>query len=630
MGETVSQLIVDALELPPGEFQVALDGLRTDRLAHEARSALVRVNQLVATSVSDRFLTRALSESAVSITSLRGRSDTLRQIVVTTRSITGADMAYISLNEPTGHETRIIETEGVWTEEYRNIRMPFHTGVLGRVAKANGPIQVSDYFNETDMDHIHHIDAAVAKEGVRAILGSPLRVGGDIIGALMVAERRPHRFTASQVFAVEALANQAAVALDNLRLLEEVTSSLERVESAQSQNRSYIQRLEALTRADDQLFASMTSKRGLAGLAHCLEELLDHRVDTFTATAKLLLPHRPAEDTTVLRRLLTESSSANAPAQGHLDNLEDVTVMASMVENQLLGGIIVHGLLTEDQQSVLKRAALVLGTFISYADVSRRDRERQRSGLLTSLLHPSHEGITTSTIKHAEQYGLSEGFPFRLAVVHGPPESLREAENQLEARLGDQYLRATIHEHLCIVAPETTYPWITDHFSKPADHMDKRLLMAHSEPIRQLKDLPAEFSLTDRILHAAQSLQVNDNIVSWKSLGAIGMFLAHTDEETINTALRRSIHPLIEYDFTHHTMLRDSALAFMDAGQNIAKAAETLVVHPNTVRQRLDRVDALLGEEWRHGSRALDIHVMLTISKTMTIDPQNLAPMRQG
>jgi hypothetical protein len=462
-------------------------------------------------------------------------------------------------------------------------------------------------------------------EVVRAILGSPLRIGGDIIGALMVAERRPHRFTASQVFAVEALANQAAVALDNLGLLEEVTSSLERVETAQAQSRSYIQRLEVLSRADDQLFASMTSKEGLPGLAHCLEELLDHRVDVFSATARLVLPHRPTEESAVVRGLLAESSGANAPAQGRLGSAEDVTVMASVVESQLLGGIAVHGVLTEDQQSVLKRAALVLGTFISYADVSRRDRQRQRSELLTSLLHPSHEGITAATIKQAEQYGLSEGFPFRLSVVHGNPESLHEAENQLEARLGDQYLRATIHEHLCIVAPETMHPWIVEYFIKLAPHTGTRLLLAQSEPIQQLKTLPSEFSLTDRVLHAAHSLGVTENVVSWKSLGAIGMFLAHTDEETIRTALRRSIHPLIQYDFTHHTTLRDSALAYLDAGQNIAKAARSLVVHPNTVRQRLDRIDTLLGEDWRQGRRALDIHVLLIVSKTMAIDLQTPA-----
>lgn len=624
MRDAVSQLIVGALELPMEEFQVALDRLRTEKLSPEARSALVRVNQLVATSVSDRFLARALSESAVSITSLRAGADTLRQIVVTTRSITGADMAYISLNEPVGDETHIIETEGVWTEEYRNIRMPFHTGVLGRVAKANGPIQVSDYLNEADFRHIPHIDAAVAREGVRAILGSPLRVGENIIGTLMVAERRPHRFTASQVFAVEALANQAAVALDNHGLLEETTSSLERLESAQAQSKFYIQRLEELAHADDRLFASMTSNEGLPGLAHCLEELLGHRVDVFTATARLLLPHRPAEDSADVRGLLAESSDTNAPVLGQLDGAEDVTVMASMVENRLLGGIIVHGVLTEDQQSVLKRSALVLGTFISHADVSRRDRERQRSEVLTLLLHPSHEGITATTIKQAEQYGLSDGFPFRLYVAHGTPESLREAEIQLEARIGDQYLRTTIHEHLCIVAPETMHPWITEHFTKSRDHRGNRLLLAHSEPVQQLKEMPAEFSLTDRVLHAAHSSGVNDNIVSWKSLGAIGMFLAHTDEETISIALRRSIQPLIQYDSAHHTMLRDSALAFLDAGQNITKAAKALVIHPNTVRQRLDRVDALLGEDWRQGRQALDIHVLLIVSKAMATDPQTL------
>lgn len=617
MGRTAATMIATALELPPEEFQATVDGTSGETLTPDVRSALLRVNQLATASRSHRYLARALSEAAAGITSLRDRRDTLRQIVSTTRRITGADMAYISLNDPGGNETRIIETEGVGTQEYRGIRMPLDTGVLGRVAKANGPIQVSDYLNDPDLDHIPDIDAAVAKEGVRAIMGSPLRVGGNIIGALMVAERQAHRFTTSQVLAVEALANQAAVALDNLRLLEEVTSSLQRLESVQAQNHSYIHRLETLAHADDQLFTNMTSKKGLPGLAHCLEELLGHKVDVFNANMRLILPHRPPEDSAAVRHLLAESSTTNAPARGMLNTTEHVTVMASMVENQLLGGIAVHGPLTEDQHSVLKRAALVLGTVISYADVSRRDRERQRSELLTALLYPPREGLTAPTIKQAEQHGLRNSFPFRLIAVHGTTEALREVDNQLETRLGDQYLRSTIHDHLCLVVPETVHKWVVEHFTTISENANKLLLMAHSEPISRLESLPDELALTDRVLHAALSLGVTDKVVSWTSLGAIGILLANTDEETIHAALGKSIKPLIQYDSTHHTALRDSALAFLDSGQNVSNTAKALVIHPNTVRQRLERIDALLGDNWRQGRRALDMHILLIVSKAM-------------
>lgn len=625
MASTAATMITTALELPPEEFQATVDGTSGETLAPDARSALLRVNQLATASRSHRYLARALSEAAAGITSLRDRRDTLRQIVSTTRRITGADMAYISLNDPGGNETRIIETEGVGTQEYRGIRMPLDTGVLGRVAKANGPIQVSDYLNDPDLDHIPDVDAAVAKEGVRAIMGSPLRVGGDIIGALMVAERQAHRFTTSQVLAVEALANQAAVALDNLRLLEEVTSSLRRLESVQAQNRSYIQRLETLTHADDQLFTNMTSKGGLPGLAHCLEELLGYKTDVFNANMRFILPHRPPEDSAVVRHLLVGSSTTNAPTRGILNATDHVTVMASMVENQLLGGIAVHGTLTEDQHSVLKRAALVLGTVISYADVSRRERERQRSELLTALLYPPREGLTAPTIKQAEQHGLRNGFPFRLAAIHGTTEALKEVENQLETRLGDQYLRSTIHDHLCLVVPEAVHQWVVEHFTTISENTNKLLLMAHSEPISHLKSLPDEIALTDRVLHAALSLKVADKVVSWASLGAIGIFLANTDEETIHAALGKTIRPLIQYDSTHHTALRDSALAFLDSGQNVSKTATALVIHPNTVRQRLERIDALLGDGWREGRRALDMHVLLIISKTIAGPPRDRA-----
>lgn len=617
MARTAATMITTALDLPPEEFQATFDGTLGETVAPDLRSALLRVNQLATASRSHRYLTRALSEAAVSITSLRDRRDTLRQIVSTTRSITGADMAYISLNDPDGNETRIIETEGVGTQEYRSIRMPLDTGVLGRVAKANGPIQVSDYLNDADLDHIPDIDAAVAKEGVRAIMGSPLRVDGGIIGALMVAERQAHRFTTSQVLAVEALANQAAVALDNLRLLEEITSSLRRLESVQAQNHSYIQRLETLSHADDQLFTNMTSKEGLPGLAHCLEEMLGCKADVFNANMRLILPHRPPEDSDAVRHLLAESSTTNAPARGLLNTTEHVTVMSSMVENQLLGGIAVHGSLTGDQQSVLKRAALVLGTIISYADASRRDRERQRSELLTSLFYPPRGGLTTATIKQAEQHGLRDGFPFRLAMIHGTTEALKEMENQLESRLGDQYLRSTIHDHLCLVVPEAVHRWVIEHFTTSPENANKLLLIAHSEPISRLESLPDELALTDRILHAALSLGVTDKVVSWTSLGAIGIFLANTDEETIHAALGKTIKPLIEYDSIHRTALRDSALAFLDSGQNVSNTAKTLVIHPNTVRQRLERIDALLGDGWRQERRALDIHLLLIVSKTM-------------
>ena len=56
--------------------------------------------------------------------------------------------------------------------------------------------------------------------------------------------------------------------------------------------------------------------------------------------------------------------------------------------------------------------------------------------------------------------------------------------------------------------------------------------------------------------------------------------------------------------------LRETALAFLDAQGSVADVARALSIHPNTVRQRLDKLDELV-PGWRHGPRSLDVHVAL-------------------
>ena len=59
--------------------------------------------------------------------------------------------------------------------------------------------------------------------GDAAVLAVPLRVKGQILGALSVADQRGRRFTPAEVDTLQAFADQAAVAMDNARLYEEAT-----------------------------------------------------------------------------------------------------------------------------------------------------------------------------------------------------------------------------------------------------------------------------------------------------------------------------------------------------------------------------------------------------------------------
>ncbi|HYY43158.1 MAG TPA: ATP-binding protein, partial [Pyrinomonadaceae bacterium] len=64
-----------------------------------------------------------------------------------------------------------------------------------------------------------------APEGVRDAALAPLRVRGETLGALVVGYRTPHRLSAEERQTLAGLAEMAALALDNARLLEIVTAS---------------------------------------------------------------------------------------------------------------------------------------------------------------------------------------------------------------------------------------------------------------------------------------------------------------------------------------------------------------------------------------------------------------------
>lgn len=64
------------------------------------------------------------------------------------------------------------------------------------------------------------------RTGVHAVASAPLRVGGRILGALAVFNEEPHEFSADERALLDLLAGQAAVALENARLLREAQEGI--------------------------------------------------------------------------------------------------------------------------------------------------------------------------------------------------------------------------------------------------------------------------------------------------------------------------------------------------------------------------------------------------------------------
>ena len=74
------------------------------------------------------------------------------------------------------------------------------------------------FLADPNITRVASVAAAVEADGIRSIAGVPIRTGETAVGALFIANRRTHRFTASEMALLSSLADQAAIALANAHL----------------------------------------------------------------------------------------------------------------------------------------------------------------------------------------------------------------------------------------------------------------------------------------------------------------------------------------------------------------------------------------------------------------------------
>jgi PAS domain S-box-containing protein len=107
----------------------------------------------------------------------------------------------------------------------RRLALPPGVGLFGRAVATRRVVVTGDYLRDGTFTHNDLSDKFAIEVGLRSLVAAPMIAGGEVFGAIGTFSAEEDAFTAPQVGLVRALADHAALAMANARLIEELDRS---------------------------------------------------------------------------------------------------------------------------------------------------------------------------------------------------------------------------------------------------------------------------------------------------------------------------------------------------------------------------------------------------------------------
>ncbi|MFA4842415.1 MAG: GAF and ANTAR domain-containing protein [Candidatus Omnitrophota bacterium] len=156
----------------------------------------------------------AISKIANLITSGLYLDELLRLIVNVTAEVMNSKISSLMLLDPGKKELVVKATQSISEAYNKKPNVKIGEGIAGLVAKDNKPIFVLDV--KVDARYLNQ-DVA-RSEKLCSLASVPMSVKGRMIGVLNCYTSKKHKFTKHEIDVLTALANQAALAIENAEL----------------------------------------------------------------------------------------------------------------------------------------------------------------------------------------------------------------------------------------------------------------------------------------------------------------------------------------------------------------------------------------------------------------------------
>ena len=416
------------------------------------------------------------------------------------------------------------------------------------------------------------------EERFQSLVSVPIRArGGDAIGVITLHTEAPREFTKAEVDFLVSSASLVAGAIENARLYDETRTRVGELEHL-------IELAETIARAETlgELLPAVTA-RGLQLLRAegCHLYLLDPGTEELRLRASSP-PGAAAPETVGLNELGTELRRGRRSS-----------VTAPLVASEELVGVLVADGTAEAELG----RALANQTAVAIKKIELIERLTEKN-LIKDFFEALVRGPGAGELDvRAARLGcdLDER---HLVLVAAPPTDALERALAGVAR-GALFDRRDDSIRALLPLGSSPEERMLQRLRRLHDEVGEPLAIGVSSPCQGAASFAAGFEEAWHALVGTSVLQGEPGVMTYEELGPYKYLLRMSLDPGARDTHRDAIRLLSDYDRQRSTFLLRTLEEFLRRRGSIAATAAALFVHPNTLRQRLRRIQELSGLDLR-------------------------------
>lgn len=559
----------------------------------------------------------AIGTLTSAVNSGRGLSDVLDLVASTARQLLGLDFCGVLVPDAEERNLVIAGSSGlsatyvarINSDQPVRLETDARTGApSSRAYRSGRPAAVSDISREPGF-----IWGGVAHDqDYRSMLSVPLVTASGVIGTLNSYRSEVHEFDAEETSRLQLLAEHAAIAITSARLVEDLREQHELVTRSEQ--------------IHERLLRVAVRSGGMPGIAAALHDLLRTAVLLQDARGEVLAAAGPA----------TEPPVAGWPTVAPLPGTELVREQdGHVVADVVLSGEVparvwlpaYAGHLSTVDRRALEHASVVLSLELLRRRTALEVEQNLRGELLAELLGGADP--RASALSHRARllgHDLARSHFALVAQINTTGQTsadqarrrATEEANRLASTINPRPLVAQHRDVIVALWPVSA--------SGPAVGPDaaealRRALCATvgvtSATVAVSEPTDHQFAEACRTARGALTVAERDEriggVVTLDGLGVAGLLLQLDDPAPLRGYADRTLGPLVRHDEQHGTSLVATLRAHLAHRLDRQATAQALILHPNTISQRLRRIETLTGLDLRDPTAALEARSALMV-----------------